>query len=52
MDLCIGGLEDSTQRSYKTGWNLFIVYLISTNKLFPDWENKEDCIITFQDFIT
>jgi hypothetical protein len=50
MDSFIGRLINSTQRNYKAGWNLFIVYLISISEPFPNWED-EDFIIIFEDFI-
>lgn len=52
IDLFVRRSINSTQINYKTGWNLFIVYLVSTNEPLPDWKNEDDNITTFEDFIT
>jgi hypothetical protein len=52
LDIFIASLAESTQRSCKGGWFHFVSFFIEESEPFPDWEDKDECIIIFGDFIT
>jgi hypothetical protein len=52
LDVFIASLAESTQCSYKGGWSHFISFFIEENEPFPDWEDEDECIMIFRDFIT
>jgi hypothetical protein len=52
LDLSISTLTKSTQRGYKGGWNLFILFFIKNNEPFPNWNDEDECIVIFGDFIS
>jgi hypothetical protein len=43
-------LPELTQRNYKRGWK-FIFFFIRNYELFLNWNNEDECIIIFGDFI-
>jgi hypothetical protein len=51
LDLFMSSIVESTQKNYTFGWNKFIDFIISSYDSFPQWQNQEDCIYKFQDFI-
>jgi hypothetical protein len=52
LDLFMLSIADSTQCSYKGGWSHFVSFFIEENEPFPNWKDKDECIIVFGDFIT
>jgi hypothetical protein len=52
LDLFMLSIADSTQHSYKGGWFHFVSFFIEQDEPFPNWKDKDECIIVFGDFIT
>jgi hypothetical protein len=46
------GLVEFIQRNYKRGWNQFISFFIKDNEQFQNWNNEDECIVIFGDFIS
>jgi hypothetical protein len=51
LDLYITSPTESTQRSYKWGWDCFVSFFFQNDRPLPDWHDKDDYIIIFKYFI-
>jgi hypothetical protein len=51
IDAYLAGTLQSTWRSYKTGWNIFIRFLIEEKISNVDWEDEKTCNRIFQELL-
>jgi hypothetical protein len=47
----LSGTSESTWRSYKSGWNIFVRFLIEENNTNIDWENEKICNRIYLEFL-
>jgi hypothetical protein len=51
IDAYLAGTSPSTWRSYKTGWNIFVRFLIEEKISNVDWEDEKTCNRIYQEFL-
>jgi hypothetical protein len=51
IDAYLVGTSESTWRSYKSGWNIFVRFLIEERFIIVDWEDKKICDKIYLEFL-
>jgi hypothetical protein len=51
IDTYLNGTAESTWKSYKSGWNTFIKFLMEEKYNITDWENKKECDKIYLEFL-
>jgi hypothetical protein len=50
VDAYLNGTEESTWRSYKSGWNVFVRFLVEQDYTNVEWESDKECEKIYLDF--
>jgi hypothetical protein len=45
------GTVETTWKSYRSGWNMFIEFLVEEKYNDTDWENKKECEMVYLEFL-
>jgi hypothetical protein len=51
IDAYINGTAETTRKSYKSGWNMSIKFLVEENYNNTNWEDKKECERVYLEFL-
>jgi site-specific recombinase XerD len=51
IDAYLHGISESTLKSYKSGWKIFVYFLVEENYNNSDWEDKSVCQEIYSEFL-
>jgi hypothetical protein len=51
VDAYLNGTAESTWRSYKSGWNMFVRFLVEQEYTNVEWEDEKKCEKIYLDFL-
>jgi hypothetical protein len=51
IDAYLSGTAETTWKSYKSGWNTFVEFLVKQRYTHTDWENRKDCDRIYLEFL-
>jgi hypothetical protein len=51
VDAYLNGTAESTWRSYKSGWNTFVRFLVEQKYTLIEWESNKECDRIYLEFL-